>query len=232
MRYPIILSSEHATANVPARFRSLFRQDPSVLKSHRGSDLGVRFLEQAFVRQFGKSLHRGTVSRLLVELNRSLHHPRLFSEFSRGLDRWQRQDLLDTYYRPYRTAVEQDVRRILRTRPDCFHFSLHTFTPVWDGKTREADVAFLYDPRSDRERQLVQAVLPVLKTRLNTLRIRRNYPYRGTSDGLTTALRKVHPGYSGIEIELNQKWATQPSTARRICQSLAQVIREILSDGK
>ena len=39
------------------------------------------------------------------------------------------------------------------------------------------------------------------------LRVRRNYPYRGYADGLTTHLRRRHRGrcYLGIEIEVNQK---------------------------
>ena len=39
------------------------------------------------------------------------------------------------------------------------------------------------------------------------LRVRRNYPYRGDADGLTTTLRRRFPWqrYLGIEIEVNQK---------------------------
>jgi hypothetical protein len=37
--------------------------------------------------------------------------------------------------------------------------------------------------------------------------VRRNYPYRGDADGLTTHLRKRYPDgrYTGVEIEVNQK---------------------------
>jgi hypothetical protein len=39
------------------------------------------------------------------------------------------------------------------------------------------------------------------------LRVRRNYPYLGTADGLVSFLRKEFSSelYIGIEIELNQK---------------------------
>jgi hypothetical protein len=38
--------------------------------------------------------------------------------------------------------------------------------------------------------------------------VRRNYPYRGYADGLTTWLRKRYPdpAYAGIELEINQKY--------------------------
>jgi hypothetical protein len=37
--------------------------------------------------------------------------------------------------------------------------------------------------------------------------VRRNYPYRGYADGLTTYLRRRYArhGYIGVEIEVNQK---------------------------
>jgi hypothetical protein len=37
--------------------------------------------------------------------------------------------------------------------------------------------------------------------------LRRNYPYRGTSDGLVTYLRRRHGdrAYAGVELEVNQK---------------------------
>jgi hypothetical protein len=39
------------------------------------------------------------------------------------------------------------------------------------------------------------------------MKVRFNYPYKGTSDGLTTTLRKKFgPQYVGIEIEINQKF--------------------------
>jgi hypothetical protein len=39
------------------------------------------------------------------------------------------------------------------------------------------------------------------------LKVRKNYPYKGISDGLTTSLRKQYTqkNYCGIEIEINQK---------------------------
>jgi hypothetical protein len=45
--------------------------------------------------------------------------------------------------------------------------------------------------------------------------VRLNYPYRGSADGLTTHLRRLHPNsdYAGIEIEVNQKHALGDTAA-------------------
>jgi hypothetical protein len=45
-----------------------------------------------------------------------------------------------------------------------------------------------------------------LKARAPDLKVRRNYPYSGTSDGFTAYLRRRFPAgvYIGIELEINQ----------------------------
>jgi hypothetical protein len=45
--------------------------------------------------------------------------------------------------------------------------------------------------------------------------VRLNYPYRGSSDGLTTHLRRLHrdSDYAGVELEVNQKHALGDTAA-------------------
>jgi hypothetical protein len=65
----------------------------------------------------------------------------------------------------------------------------------------------LYDPRRRDERVFCERWGRLLAQRIAPLRVRRNYPYRGYDDGLTTALRRRFPAdrYIGVEIEVNQK---------------------------
>ncbi len=66
----------------------------------------------------------------------------------------------------------------------------HTFTPKLGVQLRNADFAVLYDPARAWERaaadRWIRAMRPLAPSR-------KNYPYRGTSDGLTTSLRRLHP---------------------------------------
>jgi predicted N-formylglutamate amidohydrolase len=135
------------------------------------------------------------VTRLLVDLNRSPHHPRVFSEWTRGLAAAERARLLARHHAPHRAAVESDVAEQVRRGRRVVHLAVHSFTPELDGVVRTADLALLYDPA----RQLA-TVLP-------RLAVRRNQPYRGASDGLTTWLRRRYPAeaYLGIEIEVSQR---------------------------
>lgn len=208
MAVHLLITAEHATNRVPPRFAALFSQKPGVLESHRGYDPGTAALARRFARRCGVPLLRGEVTRLLVELNRSPGHRRLFSEFSSPLEMSVKQELLQRYYHAYRERVRRSIREATGQEGCAVHVSVHSFTPRLEGVVRRADVGLLYDPRRQYERQLCQAWRAELLQLRRDLVVRRNYPYLGTADGLTTALRgEFSPRrYLGIELEVNQAW--------------------------
>ena len=108
----VLLTCEHGGAEVPAKYRGLFRSRAaqSALRSHRGSDHGALWLAKTLQRSLRAPLLASTVTRLLVDLNRSLGHPQLFSEFSRPLDPAARVSLLESLYYPHRDRVESWIR--------------------------------------------------------------------------------------------------------------------------
>jgi len=246
-------------------------------------------LARRFARTLNAPLFFSTTSRLLVELNRSVHHPALFSIATKDCPPDVRDSILERYYWPYRKSVEEAIRKQVVQGKCVLHLSVHSFTPVLDGVVRQADVGFLYDPKRSVERQfaerwreyvrvvpnkvmsesrankfahgtrtgesrankfahatrtklvqgtrtgkaranklahatrtkLVQGTRTTLplasQTRcygltvpevMERLRVRRNYPYRGSADGFTTYLRTCFPPfrYLGIELEVNQRF--------------------------
>jgi predicted N-formylglutamate amidohydrolase len=179
-----------------------------LLESHRGYDPGSLELARAFARRLQAPLHFATVTRLLVELNRSKGHRALFSAITKSLPRAERDVLLRDYYFPYRQRIEADLARAIAGGRRAVHFSMHTFTPKLDGKVRRADVGLLYDPRRPGEAVVCASIRQSVLLQRPDLRIRMNYPYQGKADGFTTALRKrwSADSYVGIEIEVNQKW--------------------------
>ena len=112
------------------------------------------------------------------------------------------------YYLPYRNAVEAFVRGAVERGERVVHISSHSFTPSLDGTSiRRCDVGLLYDPGRDAERALCLRWQSALAQFAPEWIVRRNYPYRGRSDGLTRYLRTRYgdASYSGIELEINQK---------------------------
>lgn len=226
----LILSCEHATARVPPAYEYLFASTRAkrLLNTHRGFDVGALRVARAFERHFATALFRARVTRLLVDTNRSLHHPGLFSEFSKRLSEAEKRRLLQVHYFPYRQRVEAAVRSVVTSGQRAVHLSLHSFTPRLAGNQRCADVGFLYDPGRLGEVQLVSSWRRALLQREPWLNVRRNYPYRGVADGLTRVLRRSFHvrGYVGLELEVNQRFfaASEREPARRLLAALVSTL--------
>jgi len=155
---------------------------------------------------FRAPLVTSSISRLVVDLNRSIGHPHLFSAQTRSLPEKQRAQIVEQHYRPYRDQVEQLVGQSVKRGRRVIHISSHSFTPELDGKMRTADVGLLYHPARSGEARLCANWKASISALAPELRVRRNYPYEGKGDGLTSHLRRRFPpgAYIGVEIEINQ----------------------------
>ena len=164
-------------------------------------------MARALARAFGAPLVTSTISRLLVDLNRSLGNPRVFSAATRGASAILRAKIVAQHYLPYRQRVERLVRQAVARGRRVIHISSHSFTPALDGKVRRADVGLLYHPGRRGEVLLCARWKAALAAFAPELRVRRNYPYAGKGDGLTSHLRLRFPqgAYVGIELEVNQR---------------------------
>jgi predicted N-formylglutamate amidohydrolase len=227
----LLVSCEHGGNEVPAAYAPLFAGTAAVLDSHRGLDYGALEAAQAFGARLGVEPITATTTRLVVDLNRSLGHRNLFSEYTRVLDREQRAAALRAHYRPYRERVEREVASAVASGAILAHVSAHSFTPVLRGAVRNCDVGFLYDPARPAERRFIAAWHGALAKLAPDLRVRRNYPYKGVADSLVTHLRRMHgdESYAGVEIEINQKHVATPSWSAllaAVTASLAHAVDE------
>jgi predicted N-formylglutamate amidohydrolase len=211
MRSRLVISSEHGGNRIPPAYQYLFKGFNDVLQSHRGFDCGSLTMAEALARAFQAPLLAATVSRLLVDLNRSIGHPQLHAAPVRHICAQERRRIIDLYYQPHRDRVCSMVRSMSTWARPVIHIASHSFTPTLGGRTRNADIGLLYDPARKSEAALCADWKAALQARAPTLTIRRNYPYAGKNDGLTTWLRQRFPGdvYLGIELELNQKHVCQ-----------------------
>ncbi len=231
--WTLLLTCEHAGVRVPAAYAECFQTPEAhrALQSHRGSDLGSATLARQMQAALQAPLLRYDVTRLLVEVNRSLGHPRLFSEFTRELTRERRAEILARYYHPHRRAIQQWIESAVAQGRSVVHVGVHSFTPIWKDELRNADVGLLYDPAAEVETTFCKAWQSELRRAHGRLRVRRNYPYRGRDDGLTTALRQVFPAskYVGLELEVNQASLSQSPQTRSMAKLLATTLAATLS---
>ncbi len=201
-----IVTCEHGGNRIPAPYRRLFRGQGPLLDSHRGYDPGSLVMAKAFASTCQAPLVASTVSRLLIDLNRSIGHPQLFSAVTRGASAETRTQIVERYYRPYRLQVERLVWQAVSRGHRVIHIPSHSFTAELDGKVRGTDVGLLYHPGRRGEAEVCARWKESLAAFAPELRVRRNYPYAGKGDGLTSHLRLrfAQSDYVGIELEVNQ----------------------------
>jgi predicted N-formylglutamate amidohydrolase len=217
-----LVSCEHGGNRIPARYREFFTGFGPQLSSHRGYDAGALSMARDLARALGSPLFVATTSRLLIDLNRSIGHPRLYSEATRLAPTAVRREILERYYLAYRNEVELAIAKAAAEGSRVVHISSHSFTPVLDGRVRNADIGLLYDPSRNGELELCRRWQASLRTHVPGLNIRRNYPYAGKADGFTAYLRRRFPddAYLGIELEINQKHVFKGGRHWRALRSL------------
>lgn len=147
----------------------------------------------------------------LVDVTRSLRHRQLFGATTRRWSEQRKQELLDAVYHPYRQQVEAEIERVLQQFTFVIHLSVRTFNLRQGGKPRRTDVGLLYDPSRLDELDLCLHWIDESYFAYPNLRVRRNYPRRGTADCLTKTMRGTFPAnqYLGIEVWMNRAWVAR-----------------------
>lgn len=208
MPYALLITCEHAGNIIPDQYQSLFTDQDEVLASHEGWDPGAWEVAIFLGEQLNTKPFGCPTSRLLIEANRSLHNPQLFSRFTNSLNEKEKGQLIKEIYQPYRKSVEQ---KIADSSKPLLHLSVHSFTPVFHDEVRQVEIGLLFDPERKTEAHFCSQLKDVLQHRNPDLNIQFNQPYLGTDDGFTTHLRSLYNDdqYLGIEIEINQKFLPQ-----------------------
>ena len=213
----LILTCEHASNKLPAAFKKVVPAE--VLKTHRAYDIGAVQVFRKLVKFAKPEFYcEGKFSRLFVDLNRTITNKSAFSNYLRNNENAKAQ--ATAYWNEYRATIEKFVQQNIgkdsrgnsgksaeNKEAEIIHLCIHSFTPVLNGKVRNTDIGILYDPTRPQERAYANVIKDEIKRLYPAIKVRFNYPYKGTSDGLTTTLRKKFgPQYVGIEIEINQKF--------------------------
>lgn len=201
----LVITCEHAGNQVPDPYQHVFSNFKDVLESHRGYDPGALEIARFLAMECSAPLFICETTRLLIEPNRSIDSPELYSSYSRKLFETDHEAILRQYYYPHRNGVEEVISKI--SKP-ALHLSIHTFTPVLDSDERTVDIGILYDPGRKSETEFCKYLMDGLEQILPYLNVKFNEPYKGTDDGFTTYLRTKFSDrdYLGIEIEVNQKY--------------------------
>ncbi|TWU60732.1 N-formylglutamate amidohydrolase [Rubripirellula tenax] len=179
-------------------------------------DIAAAYVAQRLATGFDAPLITNAFSPALIDVGRSLHHRELFPKWTRKWPEPDRQLLVDEIYRPYRESVRRAIAGGLLRHSYVIHLSIRTFALRTKGTIRRTDVGLLYDPSNDHEVDLCLDWIDEMYDEAPMLRVRRNYPRRGTNDSITKSMRAEFAGtpYLGIEVMLNRAWVSRDVSLR------------------
>lgn len=228
MKIAFLITCEHASNHIPTEFRNL-EIPKEILNSHYGFDLGAYELAKALYKSIPKKekiFLYSKMSRLLIDFNRSLENPQIFSKYTRNLNLKQKKKLLREYEN-FRKSSYNFIIKYINKNYLIIHLSIHSFTPVYKNKVRKNEIGILYDPKREIEKNFAKK----LKKNLNYYKCYLNLPYRGFTDGHISKLRKIFKkNYLGLELEISQKILKNGLIKLKIEKDLIKAILNTSSD--
>ncbi|HEY9037668.1 MAG TPA: N-formylglutamate amidohydrolase [Roseovarius sp.] len=228
---PALILCEHAAHDTPARYNGL-GLTPEAATSHAAWDPGARDLALYLAGCLDSTLIAATVSRLVYDCNRPPEAASATPERSElidvpgnaGLTDAQRAERVDTVYRPFCAAVARAIAaRQQRGQPTAL-ITVHSFTPVFYGETRETEIGILHDS----DAALADAMLKNA-AKVPHRKVHRNRPY-GPEDGVTHSLQ-IHGmahGLPNVMIEVRNDLLRTSEDVARIGNELCQMIAPAL----
>ena len=220
----IILVCEHASSHIPKVFKSL-GISPTAQQSHAAWDPGAMSVARYMARDLDATLVASTVSRLVYDCNRSPDASDAMPTRSEvhdvpgnvGLTDAQRQARVARYYTPF----HQTLTSVIASRTDPVIMTVHSFVPVYNGKTRDVEIGILHDTDS----VLADAMLRVANSHI----VRRNDPY-GPQDGVTHTLKEhaVKHGHLNVMIEVRNDLIADETGQEAVAKTLTGWVRRAL----
>lgn len=219
----LLLICEHASERLPPGW-SWPDEDRWLIGTHWALDLGAAEVTRALARELGCAAILARFSRLLVDPNRDPGASTLFRDEAEGrpvrlnlaIDEDDRRRRLDGYYHPYHRRID----RALAGAKAAAILSVHSFTPVYEGRPRAVEIGVLYE----RHPELATAFAEVLRGA--GLRTELNEPYSGILGFAYSPERHaaVH-GRRCLELEIRQDLAVDPGARSAIEAAILAAIR-------
>jgi predicted N-formylglutamate amidohydrolase len=223
----VVLTCEHASEALPRGY-AFTGSDARLAGTHWAVDLGARELVLALAAELAAPAVLSTTSRLFVDANREEGHPDLFRGIAEGapvllnqaLDDGERARRVERYHRPFHSAVDACMAQM---RPKLL-FSIHTFTPSYEGILRTVELGVLFN----HEEQLAR-VLGSELARLGYLS-QENEPWSGRAGLIYSAeSHALRWGARPLELEVRQDLATDARYREAFVPALASAVRAVVS---
>lgn len=183
----VLIVCEHASAHIPSEFNQLGLSNDAA-NSHVAWDPGALPVAQRIAADLDAVIVYGTMSRLLYDCNRPPEAPSAIPTRSEVFDipgnarltAAEREARVARIYTPFSEALADEIACHLETLK--LMVTIHSFTPVFNGVAREAEIGVLHGEDARFAHAMMQS-----KPQDAHFRIRLNEPYAAV-DGVAHTL--------------------------------------------
>jgi predicted N-formylglutamate amidohydrolase len=230
----VVVVCEHASCFIPEKFHDLGLAGDA-LKSHAAWDPGALAVAKGLSERLNATLVASGVSRLVYDCNRPPsaadampHQSEAFKVSGNvGLTAAQRQARVEEYYEPFRAALAETIAA--KSAPVVV--TIHSFTPVYHGKTRAVEIGVLHDS----DTRFADVLLDTASHHTDAL-VLRNEPY-GPEHGVTHTLTEhaLADGHLNVMLEIRndliQDATQQDVMAAWIASWVSDALARLKSEG-
>lgn len=215
---------EHASPHIPGGMNDL-GLSADARHSHIAWDPGALAVARGMTHALDAVLVASTVSRLVYDCNRPPDAPDAMPIQSEAFDVPGNRNLsaedkaarVAGVYIPFRDTLRSEIAR--RDKP--IIVTLHSFTPVYNDKSRDVEIGILHDS----DARLADAMLQIPQSH----DVRRNAPY-GPEDGVTHTLKEqaITFGHLNVMIEVRNDLIATKTSQSAMARTLADWVAQSL----
>ncbi|MFT3988174.1 N-formylglutamate amidohydrolase [Aestuariivirga sp.] len=223
-RSPCVLVCEHASHRLPKKLGTLGLAEDD-LKRHIGWDIGAEKVSRLLSRLLDAPLVLQRYSRLAYDCNRPPESHDAMPEISettaipgnKGLSPEAKMARVAALYRPFHAAIAAVLDSRACASISTMVITLHSFTRIYKGKTRDVELGILHDRDTRLSSKLIKS-FPNVDARLNE-------PY-GPKDGVlhTLNLHAAPRGLPHAMIEIRNDLIAQERGQDEWAQKIAVVL--------
>ncbi|KAA0700371.1 N-formylglutamate amidohydrolase [Neorhizobium sp. P12A] len=222
---------EHASRRLPEFFGDLGLTSEA-LSSHIAWDPGALSVARHISANLDSTLVYQRFSRLIYDCNRPPESPAAMPETSeiyaipgnRDLKDTERRERTEALYTPFHDRIRALLADRSARGQATMIVTIHSFTPVYLGKSRAVELGILHDEDSRLADRMLSAA-----TKAAVYRTERNEPY-GPKDGVTHTL-KLHGianGLHNVMIEVRNDLIVDEVSQRVMADYLSGLIQQSL----
>jgi predicted N-formylglutamate amidohydrolase len=229
-RSPFVLVCDHASNRIPSDYADLGLSAVDRLR-HIAWDPGALAVSLRLVGLLDAPLVHSTISRLVIDCNRTFEAPGLIASVSelteipgnREVAEADRQRRIERYHAPFHAQIDAVLNRRADAGRETILVAMHSFTPLYKGVSRPWPIGLIHGV----DTRYTRAVFDALKRAEPGLDVGWNEPYAALN-GVTFTLEHHGDGrgLTSTMIEIRHDEILEPAGVARWAALLARCLEE------